>query len=128
MSDDPGQVIDLAPRLRRKRQDSCRHEEFSVDDVLPDVTCDLCGAQIDPWFVLRTMAHRWDEMEARVKREVAEAVAKGTAAIEQMNRQIERLNVELAELTERKNRLWNEQIAGRPLGSYRKVRARKATR
>lgn len=128
-------VLDLLPRLRRKAASECRHDTVSIGMHTAEATCDGCGAEIDPWSLLRaTVDHQeevaaaweaqvlaWDADQKRMDASFAEAMSKGQAALDDMNRQIARKHEELRELTERKNRLMNTQINGKSLMNYRKV-------
>jgi hypothetical protein len=118
-------MLDLAPALRRKRAAQCKHPTVSVSDHEASATCDDCGAEIDPWLLLRQIANHWDKYQARVDTEIDTKLAEGNAKLSELNRRIAHNTAELNELIERKNRLWNTPINGRPLGTYRKTRARK---
>lgn len=113
-------IIDFEPFLRRKRSSVCPHDEADVDDDLPSLTCRACGAELDPWWFLRRLAHeeiglfeQMDRLDAHLR-----------AAALRANAKIAALNAEIQRLTEIKNRLWNEQVDGRPLGTLTRRRRR----
>ncbi len=128
MSDD---VLDLRPRIRRKLAETCDHRFISVGMDEASATCDDCDADLDPWWALRRYVKGCEELVAwrekiiaSAERQVEETIANGNAAIAIQNATIVRLNGEVSELTERKNRLMNAKIDGMILSNYRKTRAR----
>lgn len=105
-------TIDLTAYIRRKRMSECTHEFVEVDDSAASLTCVECGAEIDPWWFLRNQAAHFEAQEAQraKQREQYEAWCRNA------NEKAARLQSEIVQLTEQKNRLWNTQIDGRPLG------------
>lgn len=125
MSEPAGKVLDLAPMLRRKRAGACKHPTVLIDDGAASATCEDCGAEIDPWLLLRQIANERDDYDARIDAELAAKLAEANAHLDKLRRQLAYYTDEVNELIERRNRLWHEQINGKPLGTYRKTRARK---
>lgn len=125
-------ILDIRPALRRKKQASCGHRSVSVDDAAASLTCDECEADIDPWWYLRQLAlhnEKVTEYRRQVEVDCDAKMAECNAKIAKFNETVERLNAEIRQLNETKNRLWNEQIGGRPLGmivTHPRRRARKA--
>lgn len=116
-------VVDLVPLIRRKRSSTCEHLHCEVDDTIASCSCTDCGAELDPWWFLRALAAR-DESE---RRQLQKQHDDHVAWVNSANATIERLNREIRELTAAKNRLWNEQLNGEPLGSIaRRSRRRRA--
>ena len=107
------EIIDLSSRIRVRRQGSCAHEHVEVAETEASMSCVDCGAEIDPWWFLRAEGRRAEERqrEQAVREAMLEEWRLAAVAT------IERLNAEIATLTEAKNRLWNTQVDGRPLGS-----------
>jgi hypothetical protein len=129
---EPTNILDIRPAIRRKRAAACQHSIVTVDDSAASLTCDDCEAEIDPWWYLRGLA-RDTERLGEYRREIESGcdakIAECNVAIAKLNATIERLNAEVQKLVETKNRLWNEQINGRALGSivaHPRRRARKA--
>jgi hypothetical protein len=111
-------IIDLAPRIRRKRMPECTHESVEVDDTAASLTCADCEVELDPWWWLRRQAH---DHEAEQKRQ-AKAQAQLDEWLRTANEKCQALHAEIVRLTEAKNRLWNTQVDGRPLGAITKRR------
>lgn len=120
MNDDPPELLDLVPRLKRKLASECKHRYAEVDDEAASLTCVDCGAELDPWWYIRQLAR--DADADAEERRVARAHYEQWCA--QANAKVARLQGEIAELTNAKNRLWNEQVNGAPLGSQ--VRRRRS--
>lgn len=126
---DSGDVIDIAPALRRKKISDCDHKLADVDDDVASLTCRDCGHEIDPWWWLRMFAADHERETRRYDAECRKIEAvqqQHNAWVAKANEDIHRLNDELNHLRNEKNRLWNEQIAGRPLGSIARRRRGKA--
>ncbi len=124
-------VIDMLPALRRKKRAECKHASASVDMSAASLTCDACDAELDPWWYLRQLAREperyqawWDEQKAAHDAWLAKAQAFEVRTKERCIA----LQAEYERLVELKNRLWNEQIDGRPLGTYAMPRRRKVNR
>ena len=68
---------DGAPITRRRDYSkTCRHLQAVVDDVARTVTCDDCGAELDPIAVLESLAQNHDRYAAardRAKQEAKQA-------------------------------------------------------
>jgi hypothetical protein len=123
MSDDTLErpaVLDLRPRLLAKKLRDCTHDNVEIDPDDPVLDCAACGATLDPYVYIRKLATA--EEAARAER--AMQWAQYTEWTNRANGQLARLHREIAELTEKKNRLWNEPINGRPLGSVPRRRRR----
>lgn len=126
-------ILDIRPAIRRKQQAACAHRAVSVDDSARSMTCDDCDAEIDPWWYLRGLARDTEKLgEYRRSIEAAcdDKIAQCNASIAERNATIVRLNAEVQALVATKNRLWNEQIDGRPLGAIMtrpRRRSRKVT-
>ncbi len=121
-------VLDLRPRIAQKRTATCEHLYVEVDENAADLSCADCGAALDPWWYIRTMAQAHEEVVAF--RDGQQKHFDDWRA--QANATVQRLGQEIAELVALKNKLWNERgdaTGGRPLGSLvRRHRPRKATR
>ncbi len=105
-------ILDLRPRLVAKKIRECRHAHLEIDDD-PLLQCADCGAEIDPYDYIRDLArfekeHR-AEQDAAHKRYLAWCAA--------ANERVQRLQDEINALLAAKNRLWNEQVNGQPLGT-----------
>lgn len=126
MSDD---VIDLRPLIRARKASDCTHPYVSVSEIEASLTCDECDAELDPWWFIRKMANdqaRWDKFTSDNQKASDDVVARHTAWMAKANEDIARYNAEIQQLVSEKNRLWNEQINGRPLGAQaRRARTKK---
>lgn len=133
MPTDEPDIIDLRPRIAIRKLRDCVHLHVVVDLEATEIECEDCGAELDPWWVLREHARRYEaeaawraEMtahyEAKQSRIDLELAAKTAAA----NVVITRLNEQVAVLTNALNRLVNEQVNGRPLGAQVDKRKDKA--
>ncbi len=103
-------VVDLALYIAKKRTTTCKHPSVEVDDTIMSLSCASCGAEIDPWWFLRQLAA--DELGARARNQ--KRVDDFNAWVDRARATETRLRGEIAAT---KNRLWNEQINGRPLGT-----------
>jgi len=118
-----GKLLDLQPRLRLKLQASCSHQFVSVDMSAADLTCDECGAEIDPWWYLRDLAKRNDAHLAwhqKVIDDVNQRVDAFNADIADMNDRIRKLNDEINRLNNRRLELANTTVNGIRVGSRRR--------
>jgi hypothetical protein len=122
-------ILSLEPLLRRKRQADCSHPEVEVGDPEQLLTCTSCGVAIDPWGYIRALADEDSKWRTYVTENYAafeQAVAKHNAWVAQANERIVRLHAEIQQLTDLKNRLYNERVNGLPLGAQiRRRRPRK---
>lgn len=132
MSDGPsgvsGGVINIVPLIRQRQAQACKHAYVEVDDDAASLTCSACGAELDPWWFLRRMAHdevRFRAYYAELDNEGKALIAKHNAYLASANEAILRLNNEIGALVATKNRLWNESINGVPLGSLARRRRRR---
>ncbi len=57
-------VIEFAPFLKRKKASECRHLTYVVGMKEASLTCQDCDADLDPWWVLRSLVERSEELEA----------------------------------------------------------------
>ncbi len=57
-------VIEFAPFLKRKLAAECDHRTFVVGMKEASLTCADCDAELDPWWVLRSMVERSEELAA----------------------------------------------------------------
>lgn len=113
-------IIEFAPRLAMRRASECAHAHVEVDEDAADLSCTDCGAALDPWWFIRGLAeYEQHERDARQKQIDDHARWVATA-----NETIARLTREVSELTAAKNRLWNEQVNGAPLGTQVRRRRR----
>ena len=123
-------IIDLGPRLLARKQADCTHTRALVCDTTASLTCDECGAEIDPWWYLRKLANDESILRTNVERYSQledQAKVKYEAAVKRMNEHLERLTNEVNHLINERNRLWNLAVPGdgRPLGSVsRRTRRR----
>lgn len=117
MSDEelaPPPMLDLeAARLRRKKS-ACSHDSVEVDEVLASLTCTTCGAEVDPWGYLRRVAR--DHQDVLVERQ--QVVDRFYEWQKHARAQIDRLQAEISNLIEIKNRLENEEVMGVRLGQH----------
>jgi hypothetical protein len=120
----PIPILDLAPRLAKKKADACKHDCCEVDMDAAELSCTECGAELDPWWYLRRMAR--DEA-AEIKRK-QDAIARFDAWCAQANAKSSKLTDEIAELLAVKNQLWNTPVDGVPLGSIAAKRNRRSMR
>lgn len=119
------EIIDIATRIKRKRAADCGHLNVEVDDNSASLSCGNCGAELDPWWFLRRMAHDEERENAHWHAEHARI----TEWCAQANATMTRLQREISELTAAKNRLWNERVNDAPLGTQlRKRRGRALVR
>lgn len=66
----PTKVISLQEARNRFRADRCQHKHMTVDEDLSEVTCDDCGAKLNPVAVLTRFAReesRWQREAARLR-------------------------------------------------------------
>lgn len=124
-------VIDMLPALRRKKRAECKHVSASVDMTAASLTCDACDAELDPWWYLRQLAREperyqawWDQQKAAHQ----EWAAKTRALEERTKARCLAMQEECNRLVDLRNRLWSEQVDGKPLGSYAMPRRRKVNR
>jgi hypothetical protein len=107
----PGKILDLRPLLKRKIEDSCQHHYATVSMTAAELSCDNCGADLDPWTFIRNLCEH-DELMTSWRQEQESAVdakiEEGNKIIARMNDTITRLNAEISHLTDVKNKLWNE--------------------
>jgi Skp family chaperone for outer membrane proteins len=124
-----GEILDLRPRIVLKQQRDCDHEHMSVGMETAEVSCDDCGAPLDPWWALRELASRHQDVEVRIEAMRAHYAAEEqriqdelAKVVEAADATIARHQADIAALLETKKRLHNEQINGRPLGEQRNLR------
>jgi len=100
-----GKILDLIPMIRRRQKAGCEHLHVEVGDPEASLTCCDCGAELDPWQYIRTLANapeRWEEERAQYD-------AAWDKLVKEHEAWLARVNV--------KNRLSNEQIGDARLGS-----------
>lgn len=107
------EVIDLRPFIRRRELAKCEHLHVTIDDDYAELTCDDCERRLNPMKYLRRLADRWEYWE----RQNADLQAKFAEEHDRLTRSLRRLTDEVNALIETKNRLWNEQVNGKPLGT-----------
>jgi len=127
---DEAKIIDLIPRLRRRQQETCDHDNVTVSFKAAELSCDDCGKAVDPWWYIRKLCEYREELVAWRKRQEGAVDAKideGNRILARMNETITRLNGEISHLTDVKNRLFNERTPdGRLMGvASRRHRPRK---
>lgn len=121
MSDERPNILDLVPRLRARKLRECPHARVEVDPYDPILECADCNAVIDPYVYLRELADEGATEDAHRR----EAFEKWKSWVATANARLADLNAEIARLTKTKNRLWNEQVNGRPLGTLARRTRRK---
>lgn len=117
-----GEVIDLAPIIRRRQQSSCAHESFDVGMTEAIVVCRACGAPLDPWWVLRSIVERREQQEEEeaARKQAAEATL--LAWLQSAQAEATRISQDIARLHHERNRLLADPVlAGRRRG-YRGAR------
>lgn len=126
-------VIEFAPFLKRKQASECEHETYIVGMKEASLTCEDCGAALDPWWVLRSMVLRSEEEEAaevakqeRAQAAFAEWEAKCKEAMAKHEAWVRYVNEQIAKLTADKNRLMAEKL--RLVNDQEIARARAARR
>ena len=81
------------------------------------LTCCDCGAELDPWWYLRHLATRPDELEAeeaRHNKQIADKMAECNARVEYMNNTLTRLQKEIDKLRAAKSKLVVETVGSSP--------------
>lgn len=114
-------VIDLGAYVAKKKQRDCQHLRVEVDDAAAELACLECGADLDVWWYMRRLASDEVEQVTRIKKyesEIDRLHKRAHALSVRYQAELDRQHEEIRRLIETKNRLWNEQIQGRPLGSY----------
>lgn len=99
-----GDLLDLRPRLRRQKQESCEHIHVEIGMTTAELSCIDCGGELDPWWYLRDQVRRSEEEQAE---EDAKRAA-WQAWCDQANAKALRLAEEVNRLTDRVNRLRSE--------------------
>ena len=130
MADD---VIEFEPFLKRKRSAACDHPTYYVGMKEASIVCQDCDAELDPWWVLRSLVLRSEEEAAAYAafRERAqdafvawqgrcrEAERKHEAWVRQANEQIQKLTADKNRLMAEKLRLVNDPEIARARASRR---------
>jgi hypothetical protein len=120
-------VIEFAPLLKRKQAAECDHLTCLVGMNEASVSCSDCDAELDPWWVLRSLVERSEELEAadaaRHARNLAalqeweekrkEAMRLHEAWVAGANSRIEKLTAEINRLMAQKLRLANDPDVAR---------------
>lgn len=122
-------VIDFQAALRRKRVSECPHDHADVDMDVASISCRDCGHELDPWWFLRKMVVRDEEIEAgheERRRKWEQQMDLHAKWIEGANATVKRMTDEIQKLYDTKNKLWNEQVNGVPLGALAAGRRRRA--
>jgi len=115
-------VIEFAPFLKRKKASECRHLTYVVGMKEASLTCSDCDAELDPWWVLRSLVERSEELEAADAERHARALAAfqewevrckdamrhHEAWVAGANARIEKLTAEINRLMAQKLRLAND--------------------
>lgn len=115
-----GRLLDLRPLIKRKQQEACKHDWATVSMTVAVLTCDDCDAPLDPWWYLRHICQRDEEMLAWRKRQeevVDDKIEEVNKSIARGNETIMRLNAEIKRLTDLKSELFNERVGDRQLGA-----------
>jgi hypothetical protein len=123
-----GGVTSIEPYIRRRKRSACPHLQVDVCDDEARVVCVDCDAELDPWWVLRNMAHRHEVLTAHYesqRQEMAAQVDKHNAWIATANETIVAYNQQIQHLCDVKNRLSNEHIGGERLGTLARRRPRR---
>lgn len=58
-------VVDLLPLIRTRQAETCEHLHVEVSPTVAELTCTGCQCEIDPWWYLRSLAHREAEIVER---------------------------------------------------------------
>ena len=115
-----GKILDLVPMIRRRQKSGCEHLHVEIGDPEASLTCCDCGAELDPWLYLRTLANdpeRWEKREGDYHARWVQIEAEHNAWLARINETRQRLAAEIQHLTDVKNRLSNEMIGDARLGS-----------
>lgn len=115
-------LLDFEQFVKRRKAAECDHGHVTVDEVLPQLTCDDCGADLDPWWYIRALAAQEDEQRAH-RAAQRERYTKWAA---QVRAQVEHYRTQIEDLVATKNRLANEWVDGQRVGSQ--VRRRRTSR
>lgn len=115
-------ILDLGPALLAKKHRECNHPYALVADNEASLTCNECGAELDPWWFLRRQANdeeSWRKRYERYAKLEDTARANYEALCRRLQDKIDNLTAEVNSLIKERNRLWNMAIPGdgRPLGS-----------
>ena len=116
-------VIDIGPRLTRKKQAACKHNNVEVDLAVASLTCTDCDGELDPWWYLR----RWATASDRELAEWSRAREEHERWVKVGNAEIAKLNAEIARLHEIKRDLGNEKVGDKTLRAVA-ARARRRSR
>lgn len=111
-------ILDIMPLIRLRQKQACTHPSCEVATDEAEILCVMCGAPLNPWDVLRDLAdhhEQWKAKEAELQAVIAKQLAEHDAWIARANTDRKRLHDEIAHLTDVKNRLGNEDIAGERL-------------
>jgi Ser-tRNA(Ala) deacylase AlaX len=122
---DDEKVVDLVPRIRFAKQRTCKHLTASVAMTEASLTCDDCDAEIDPWWYLRVMAERSDDVArdqaermAVIEADYQKAYAQYAASVERMNADILEKNSRINHLNSLLTKLRNTEVNGTALRNY----------
>lgn len=115
-------VIDIGPRLQKKKQKTCDHSNCAVDMDAAALWCLDCDLPLDPWWFIRRDASSRDAALAQRNKlyERHEKWCQDVKALEV------RLTAEIQHLYDVKNRLQNESVHGERLGNLARRRRRRA--
>lgn len=114
----PGKILDLRPLLQRKKETGCQHLCASVSMTTAELSCDDCGADLDPWLFLRDQCQRDEALiswRQEQERAVDAKIEEGNKIIADMNERIQRYNAQISHLVDVKNKLANERVGDRRL-------------
>lgn len=111
------EVIEFSPFLKRKQASECAHTTYVVGMKEASLTCHDCDAELDPWWVLRSLVLRYEEEEAartaqrrRAMAAFQEWEAKCKQAMRFHERWVADANARIEKMTAEINRLRAEKL------------------
>jgi len=107
-----GKVIDIGPRIRRKKLETCNHDSVSVSMTRQELTCDECEKDIDPWVWIRSICLQGEQWAEHYEKMHAAAQADFEQKLASLNARLKHHADEVNRLIDTQNRLNNEEVNG----------------